>query len=82
MTQKTLQSSELVDYADHHSRTIATQPAHFLGRQFQKSLKESLIVRTRNARRFEHLIVGQIELIIPEWRPEQGAGRLRYSHGS
>src|SRR6266478_7274100 len=55
--------------------------AHFLGRQLQKGLEKSLIVRPRNSRGLEHLIVGQVDLVIPEWRPKKRARRLRYGHG-
>src|SRR5258708_36380856 len=56
--------------------------AHFLGRQLQKRLEEGLIVRPRTARGLEHLIVSQVDLVIPEWRPEERAGRLWSRHGS
>jgi hypothetical protein len=39
-------------------------------------------VRAWYARRLKHLVVGAVELIIPEGRPKQRAGWLGYSHGS
>jgi stage V sporulation protein R len=44
MTQKTLQPSELVDYADHHSGTMATQPGRLnpykLGIELLRDIEE------------------------------------------
>ena len=55
---------------------------HFLGRQLQQRLEKCLIVRTRHAGSLEHLVIGCVELIIPEGRPKQRAGRLRRGHRS
>ncbi len=56
--------------------------AQLFRRKFEQRLKKILVMRPRHTWRLEHLIVGGIELIIPEWGSKQRLGRLRHSHPS